>query len=296
MAAGVLLMSSAFAVMILAAKLEDGASETPLAKLPPTMIAGGDASIRYRDAPEFTGKVASGEPEGEAVPAQAGRLFFKEGKLSMRGVLADVERDRILRATVPVSFVHAAMELAKQTGEAKGERFTVAVTLAETPPGFDLRFAGFHPRNLHFDPASRTLTAENLRLADKDYKSILQAAADPGMRDAMNELYIASAKYKVGWWWLLWFYVLSTLGELCLSPVGLSMVSKLAPARFATMLMGMWLLTSFFGNFLAGQLGESWGTVSPTAYFIWLVVALGAASAVLFGIVPKVVKMMHGVN
>jgi POT family proton-dependent oligopeptide transporter len=97
-------------------------------------------------------------------------------------------------------------------------------------------------------------------------------------------------------WWLVWFYILSTIGELCLSPVGLSMVSKLAPARFATMLMGMWLLMTFFGNFVAGALGETWGKVTPVSYFFVISVAVGGASLVLFMLTRKIAVMMHGVR
>ena len=112
----------------------------------------------------------------------------------------------------------------------------------------------------------------------------------------MNDLYVASAKFKVSSWWLFWFYILCTIGELCLSPVGLSMVSKLAPAKFATMLMGMWLLTSFFGNFMAGFAGESYGTIHPSYYFIGIAAIVGAASFICLLTVKKTKKMMHGVN
>lgn len=88
----------------------------------------------------------------------------------------------------------------------------------------------------------------------------------------------------------------STVGELCLSPVGLSMVSKLAPARFATMLMGMWFLTNFFGSFAAGAFGEKWGTMAPAEYFLIPVVALGGAALVLFVFSRRISAMMHGVD
>jgi POT family proton-dependent oligopeptide transporter len=100
----------------------------------------------------------------------------------------------------------------------------------------------------------------------------------------------------VSGWWLVWFYLLCTVGELCLSPVGLSMVSKLAPARFATMLMGMWLFTSSFGSFLAGSMAELFPTMPPTRFFLILFAALFAASMLLFSLVKKIQVMAHGVN
>jgi len=64
-------------------------------------------------------------------------------------------------------------------------------------------------------------------------------------------------------------------------------VSKLAPAKFATMLMGLWLLTSFFGGFVAGALGEL-REVTPTTFFLMIGGALMGAAVVLLVIVPKV--------
>ncbi len=53
-------------------------------------------------------------------------------------------------------------------------------------------------------------------------------------------------------WWLVVVYLLHTLGELCLSPVGLSMVTRTAPTSVAALLMGVWFLSSSFGNYMAG--------------------------------------------
>ena len=57
---------------------------------------------------------------------------------------------------------------------------------------------------------------------------------------------------KASWLWLLGYFVVITVGELYLSPVGLSLVTKVAPARVVSMMMGVWLATSFTGDFLAG--------------------------------------------
>lgn len=296
MAAGVALMSVAFAVMILAARLEDKPSQAALTELPAALRVLPDHAVEYRDAPDYQGAVGDGQPVGGWLPAQGGRMRFEPGTLGIRGVLSATERDRILRASVAPSFVRAAMELAQKSEQAQGEHFVAAVVLDEVPAGFDLRYAGSLADHLAFDPATRTLSVRDVRLADKDYKALLPAAAPPAFRDALGTLFVDSARYRVSSWWLVWFYLLSTMGELCLSPVGLSMVSKLAPARFATMLMGIWLLTSFFGNFAAGALGESWGLVPPVHYFFKLVLVLGAAAVALFALVRWVVKMMHGVE
>ena len=100
----------------------------------------------------------------------------------------------------------------------------------------------------------------------------------------------------VGPMWLAGAYALHTVGELMLSPVGLSMVSKLAPAKFATMLMGVWMLTSAFGNFAAGALGEDWGTTPPVWFFLRTTIVAGGAALVLLLLVRVVTKTMHGVK
>lgn len=66
---------------------------------------------------------------------------------------------------------------------------------------------------------------------------------------------------KIGVVWLIVMYLFHTLGELCLSPIGLSLVSKLAPLRFSSLLMGVWFLANAAGYALAGTLGAS---IPPT--------------------------------
>ncbi|TWF45203.1 POT family proton-dependent oligopeptide transporter [Chitinophaga polysaccharea] len=63
------------------------------------------------------------------------------------------------------------------------------------------------------------------------------------------------AKEKIGVSWLILMYLFHTLGELCLSPIGLSLVAKLAPHRFSSLLMGVWFLANAAGYALAGTLG-----------------------------------------
>ena len=294
MGIGVVLQGVAFALMILSAKAEDQPSAAALASLPPVLTPAADGHLEYRDAPDYNPALDTSRTT-DPVPAQSRRMRFEGGELRMSGVLADVERDRILRASAPEGFIKAAMELTRKTNESPAGA-PVTITLEETPPGFDLKWSGIDPAKLAFDPATRQLTATGFRMHDKDYKTLLLAASDPGLRAALGRLYAISAPLKVSSWWLLWFYVISTLGELCLSPLGLSMVSKLAPTRFATMLMGMWLLTSFFGNFVAGALGETWGTVTPSSYFLLLTAVLGGMALLLFLLVRKIVVMMHGVR
>lgn len=82
--------------------------------------------------------------------------------------------------------------------------------------------------------------------------------------------------------WLVASTFLYTLGELYLSPVGLSLVTKVAPARVVGMMMGVWFMSSFFGNYMTGYLGTFYETMSRPAFFTMLMVlAIGAGFAIL---------------
>jgi proton-dependent oligopeptide transporter, POT family len=83
------------------------------------------------------------------------------------------------------------------------------------------------------------------------------------------------------WLWLLGYFVVLTIGELYISPIGLSLVSKVAPARMVSMLMGLWLGTSFTGNLLAGWLGSFWSGMDKTMFFLMLAGIAMIAGAVI---------------
>ncbi len=71
---------------------------------------------------------------------------------------------------------------------------------------------------------------------------------------------------KASWLWLFAYFIVITIGELYLSPIGLSLVSKMSPARAVSMMMGVWLATSFFGNLLAGVLGSYWSAMDKPRF------------------------------
>lgn len=80
--------------------------------------------------------------------------------------------------------------------------------------------------------------------------------------------------------WLVGMTAVITLGELYLSPVGLSFVTKVAPARMVSMLMGVWFLANFFGNYLSGYLGTFWEKM-PHGRFFFLLMGLGVGTGIL---------------
>jgi POT family proton-dependent oligopeptide transporter len=87
---------------------------------------------------------------------------------------------------------------------------------------------------------------------------------------------------QASWLWLFAYFVVITVGELYLSPIGLSLVSKVAPVRMVSMLMGVWLATSFVGNFLAGYLGSFWSSMDKASFFLMIAAVAGAAAVIIW--------------
>jgi POT family proton-dependent oligopeptide transporter len=90
---------------------------------------------------------------------------------------------------------------------------------------------------------------------------------------------------KASWLWLTAYFVVITIGELYLSPVGLSLVTKVAPARAISMMMGVWLATSFIGNFLAGYLGSFWSSMDKVSFFLMIAAIAAMAGLVILAFV-----------
>ena len=101
---------------------------------------------------------------------------------------------------------------------------------------------------------------------------------------------------KVSFLWLIGVYLFHTLGELCISPVGLSMVTKLAPLKFASLLMGTWFLSSFFANFIAGYFAGSYDNLKTTEFFLIPVVLTGISAILILFLTKLIKKWMHGVE
>lgn len=113
---------------------------------------------------------------------------------------------------------------------------------------------------------------------------------------------LVGADSKIPFWTLFMVYVIQSVGELCLSPIGLSMVTKLAPTRLVGLGMGGWFLSTGIGNNLSGIFashasGESGMSVTTalSAYTqgFWILMAGGV---LLFLVAPLIQKLMHGVK
>ena len=121
-------------------------------------------------------------------------------------------------------------------------------------------------------------------------------------------LQAAATKGNAAAYWLLGTYLLCTFGELCLSPVGLSMVSRLAPDRYASLLMGAWFLSSAVAGYLSGKLAAVFGSSGAGStrvsfcfgeeggmadYFLIMALVPLCAGLLVFVFAPRLRKMMH---
>ncbi len=101
---------------------------------------------------------------------------------------------------------------------------------------------------------------------------------------------------KASLMWLVMTYLIHTIGELFLSPVGLSVVTKLSPPRLASLLMGVWLLSSFVANILGGFLASSVESMGAGKIFLYVSIFVIACGILLIALNKKLMKMMHGVR
>ena len=148
----------------------------------------------------------------------------------------------------------------------------------------------------NMEPASPTKQAMGLFLLSVGYLVIALGVhgVEPGV--------------KVSIMWRTGLYFIHSMGELMLSPIGLSMVNKLAPIRFASLLMGIWYLSMATANKFAGMLsgvypeaGKSKSFIGfeiATMYdfFMLFVIISGVAAVILFGLSKWLQKLMHGVR
>src|SRR5215467_2965044 len=146
-------------------------------------------------------------------------------------------------------------------------------------------FQAFNPFMIFaFTPFVVALWARQARLGTEPSSINKMALGCFGV--TLANIIMAGAAWQAGgapdasWLWLFAYFVVITIGELYLSPVGLSLVSKAAPARMVSMMMGLWLGTSFIGNFIGGWLGSFWSGMDKMSFFLMI-----AAVAALAGVV-----------
>jgi len=114
-------------------------------------------------------------------------------------------------------------------------------------------------------------------------------------------LVVPAAKYfqasgqRVSPWWLIGLYFLQMVGELCLSPVGLSMTTKLSPPRIVGFMMGVWFFATAMGNYVAGWVAGFLENRSFSEVFMIAFVTSAVVTLILAVLIPPIKKLMHGV-
>jgi POT family proton-dependent oligopeptide transporter len=103
----------------------------------------------------------------------------------------------------------------------------------------------------------------------------------------------AAGSGTANWSWLVAYFLIYTLGELFILPVGLGLFGRLAPASFAATTIAAWFLASFAGNFAAGALGTLWGQLSPAAFFILTAAVCAASGVLLAALIPWSRRLSH---
>ncbi len=99
---------------------------------------------------------------------------------------------------------------------------------------------------------------------------------------------------KTSMFWLVGAFLFHTLGELCLSPIGLSMVTKLAPLRLASLMMGAWFGFVALANYAAGMIGSFVGESGPMAIFGGIAITAVISATILLAFANKLIYWMHG--
>jgi proton-dependent oligopeptide transporter, POT family len=97
---------------------------------------------------------------------------------------------------------------------------------------------------------------------------------------------IAAGGVKVSPMWLIGTYFIHTVGELCLSPIGQSLTSRIAPARVQGLMMGAWFMSLAFGNLIAGNVGGLFETISLTTIFLTIFAITTLAALVILVLKP----------
>ncbi len=106
-----------------------------------------------------------------------------------------------------------------------------------------------------------------------------------------------NGEIKTSYWWFFGAYGVITVGELCLSPIGLSMVSKLAPARLTALLMGAWFISTSIGNKLSGVIASLWdGYDNKASFFMLNFYLMMGATLLLVMLLPWLLKVFREQN
>ena len=148
---------------------------------------------------------------------------------------------------------------------------------------------------LTWDPDAKVLTAFG-EIKERSRMEFLAIAGQQDFKAAVDEIFLDSARFRVSVWWLIAFFMVLTMGELCISPVGLSLVTKLAPAKHVGLFMGGWFLATAVAEYTAQVFGAYWGKMIPRDYFVMFVVMCAIGALLMAVLIRPLKRMMHGVQ
>jgi POT family proton-dependent oligopeptide transporter len=225
------------------------------------------------------------------------------------------ERRRLTAIAISTIFVVFFWVAYEQAGSSlnvfAAHRIDRAVTgwLQAIVPGGEVPAAWFQAINplciLLFAPVVATLWQ---RLGDRAPSSVTKMAIGLVLLGLAYVIMVAGATQSdrgilISGWYLVIFYLIYSLGELCFLPVGISFVSRTAPARLGSMVMGIWLTANFVANLAGGYLagamerierGELFRVFGGDAdFFLIFVLLCVGAGVVLWLLVPYLNRLMH---
>ena len=193
------------------------------------------------------------------------------------------------------------VEQATVNAEAKAaEGWTISTVLETAPAGIArgelTEGEGKNKKTiLKWDPDTNTLTAFG-EIKERTRIAFLAAAGQGEFKTAVDMIYLDSARFRVSIWWLIAFFMVLTMGELCISPVGLSLVTKLSPAKSVGFMMGGWFLATAVAEYTAQVFGAWWGKMPPGTFFVIFVVMCVGGALFMALLIKPMKRMMHGVH
>jgi proton-dependent oligopeptide transporter, POT family len=234
------------------------------------------------------------------VGAPPGRGRLRERDAGARGTLGPAERDRII-VIVVITFFVSLFWAGYEQGGGLMNLFTDR-SLDRRLLGYEVPTTWFQAVNPIFIFTLGPLFAwawprlaaggRDLWTARKMGLGMLALAVSFGLLFFAARR--AEAVGRAAMLWMIAAYFFQTLGELVISPVGLSMVSKLAPTRYASALMGVWFLSNAAGNKLAGSIGALAEGRGDASVFGGIAVGSAVAGLILFALAPRLHRMTHG--
>ena len=272
-----LFIALSFGVMVFGAQIENGTTtRQTLTELPAGIAFPSKAELQAdleRAKSSGDAKAVEAAKKALASPIDAGRLRYDASKheLEVDGVLPSYVVEDLLSKTAPKDFAVQiegrkkgdqgdAIPGLEELSRKASKEHPVTKTLENVPEGFKfpLKPEEAKEAGLAWDEATHTLTMTSY-VETPVRTALVTASAPPSFREPLTALQEKSQASNVSGIWLLLSYLFATLGELCLSPVGLSMVTKLAPLRFAALFMGVWMLSSAVAQYFGGSIAELWG-------------------------------------